>query len=100
MSNLKEIYIKGMNAIMLDCDRAALYATKNDFKSLGCIKRMQLKMHLSGCEFCRTFVEQSKIITSQINEMKEIDGDNLKIHLTENQKEHLRETVESNLKEN
>lgn len=97
MSKLKEIFAKGMNAIMLDCDQATLYATKNDFKSLSCLQRMQLKMHLASCKFCKNFVEQSKIITNEVNVIKEIDEKNLQIHLTEQQKESLQETVESNL---
>lgn len=98
MSKIKELYIKGMNAIMLDCDQAVMYATKKEFKSLNCIHRMQLKMHLAGCKFCKTFVDQSDIITNQLREINVIDENNLKIHLTEKQKEHLAETVESNLK--
>lgn len=100
MSKIKELYVKGMNAIMLDCDQAVMYATKKEFKSLNFIHRMQLKMHLAGCKFCKTFVEQSDVISKQLNEIKEIDENNLKIHLTEKQKEHLTETVESNLKNN
>lgn len=87
-----------MNAIMLDCDQAIMYATKKEFKSLNCLHRLQLKMHLAGCKFCKSFVEQSDVISKQLNEIKEIDENNLRIHLTEKQKERLTETVESNLK--
>ncbi len=97
MSKIKEIIGKGMNAIMLDCEKATMYATRNEVEGLGCIKRIQLKMHLTTCKLCRSFVEQSKIISSEVTSIKEIDESNLKVHLTEQQKEHLQETVESNL---
>lgn len=95
MNALKEIMMKGMGAIMLDCDKATLYATKYEFHSLSCIKKIQLKMHMASCKFCRSFVKHSKILTEEINSVKEIDGTNLTHHLTEEQKEHLQETVES-----
>ena len=97
MSKMKEIIGKGMNAIMLDCEKATMYATKNEVEGLGCIKRIQLKMHLTTCKLCRSFVEQSKIISSEVTSIKEIDENNLEVHLTEQQKENLQETVESNL---
>lgn len=97
MTSLKDIIGKGMNMVMLDCDKATMYATQNDFKSLGCIKKMQLKMHLASCKLCRSFVEQSKIITNEINSIKVIDESNLTEHLTKEQKENLQETVESNM---
>jgi hypothetical protein len=100
MSKLKELYVKGMNAMMLDCDQAMFYATKYDLSNLSFMKRLQLKMHLKGCEFCKTFVEQSEVISKQISKMKEIDENNLKVHLTKKQKVHLNETVENNLKNN
>ena len=86
-----------MSAIMLDCEKATLYATKSEFQSLGCVRRVQLKIHLVTCEFCRSFVQQSKIITKQLHVMKDIDPENLELHLTQKQKEDLRETVESHL---
>lgn len=97
MSKIKELYVKGMNAMMLDCDQALFYATKKDLSSLSFMKRLQLRMHLSGCEFCKNFVEQSEVISKHITKMKEIDENNLKVHLTKEQKVHLHETVEDNL---
>lgn len=97
MSKIKEYLMKGMSAVMLDCEKATLYATQNEMKQLGCVKKIQLKMHIASCELCRTFVKQSQIITRQINVLKEIDDDNLKEHLTNQQKEKLQETVESYL---
>ena len=97
MNKAKEIMMKGMKAIMLDCDKATFYATKKETEKLGYVKRMQLKMHLVSCKLCRSFVEQSKIISTEINSIKEIDETNLSIHLTTQQKDKLQDTVESNI---
>lgn len=100
MSKIKELFVKSMNVIMLDCDEATLYALKDDSHSLGCLKRMQLKMHLASCEYCKSFVEQSKIINEKVNSIKEIDESNLTIHLTKQQKVNLQDTVETRLNNN
>lgn len=97
MSKLKDTWIKGMNAIMLDCDKATLYAAKNEMNQLGCIKRMQLKMHLASCELCRTFIKQSQIISSQVKALKDIDDSEFKLHLSESQKGRLKLAINEQL---
>ena len=92
--------MKGMNSIMLDCEHASSLVTKIEFVKLSCIKRMQLKMHLASCKFCRAFADQSKIINSQLDDIKNIDEDNLNEHLTHEQKEEIQETLDATLKEN
>lgn len=97
---MKGILMKGMNSIMLDCEHASSLVTKSEFVKLSCIKRVQLKMHLASCKFCRAFADQSKIITRQLDDIKNIDEDHLKEHLTNKQKEEIQETLETTLKEN
>ena len=96
MSKMKEMMVKGMNMVMLDCDRATYLASKNEIESLGCVQRMQVKMHLMGCKFCRTYSKQSILIKEQVDKMKEIDADNLHLHLTDDQKNRLQQTVDKN----
>jgi hypothetical protein len=98
MSAMKDIMMKGMQKIMLDCERASLLATKSDFEKLNCVRRTQIKMHLATCKFCRAFAEQSKLISQQLEVMKEIDADNLQLHLTGPQKESLQAVVDTGLK--
>ena len=83
-----------MNMVMLDCDHATLLATKKDMVKLGCIKKMQLRMHLMGCRYCREYVRQSEIINDEINIVKQIDPENLSVRLTDEQKTRLNETIE------
>jgi hypothetical protein len=98
MSKMKEIMMKGMNRVMLDCDHATQLAVQSESEKLGCVKRMQLSMHLMGCKLCRAFVEQSKIISKQVNEMKNIEPDHYEVALTEEQRKGLKKVVEENQK--
>ena len=100
MSKMKEIMIKGMSKVMLDCDHATYLLTQSEYEKLHCVKRVQLKMHLASCKLCRAFAKQSKIITGQLDSLKEIDEDNLSLHLSNQQKEELQETIETNIKSN
>lgn len=98
MSSLKEIMVKGMNKIMLDCDEATLLATQQSAKELKCLKRTQLRMHLMGCKLCRAFVEQTKLIDEQLQQSTKTDFDDLELHLTVSQKERLQKSVDNSLK--
>jgi hypothetical protein len=97
MSGMKEIMVKGMNKVMMDCEQATMASTRNDLEPLGFMKRLQLRMHLMGCKFCREFAKQSKQVNGELDQMKEIDPQNLKVHLAHDQKERLNETIEQNI---
>ncbi len=86
-----------MEKIMLDCDQATYLITKSEFERLGCIQKMQLKMHLAYCKFCRRFAQQNKIISETLNDLKQIDSEHLHIHLSEKQQEKLKKTIESEI---
>jgi hypothetical protein len=96
MSKMKEIMMKGMNTVMLDCDHATQLAVRSESEKLGCVKRMQLSMHLMGCKLCRSFVQQSKIISKQVNEMTTIKPDHYEVELTNEQREGLKKVVKEN----
>ena len=63
MTKQKSVIKKGMEKIMLDCDHATFLITKSEFEKLGCVQKIQLKMHLAYCKFCRRFAQQNKIIS-------------------------------------
>lgn len=90
---MKKLMMKGMHWIMLDCNQATYLASKSEIEKLGRIQRLQLRMHLFSCKLCQNFVKQSEMIDEQINNLKLIVNKNLSIHLTEQQKAHLEETV-------
>lgn len=93
--------MKGMSKIMLDCENATLLVTKSEFEQLGWIEKMKLRMHLASCKLCRNFSDQSKYITTQINHIKNIDPQKLRLHLTDEQKSRLNKTIkEQSFKDN
>ena len=83
---------------MLDCDHATFLVTKRDYDKLGCVKSLQLRMHILTCKLCRAFAQQSKIINEEITAIKQNDTVHLHVHLDDQQKETLQETVDTNLK--
>jgi len=101
MTGLKKMMVNGMSKIMLDCENATLLITKGEFEQLGWMSKVKLRMHLASCKFCRNFSEQSKYISSQVNDIKIIDPQKLRLHLTEEQKKRLNKTVqEQSMKNN
>ena len=97
MSTLKEIMVKGMNKVMLDCDEATMLATKQSAENINCLKKTQLRMHLMGCKFCKAFVQQTKLMDEQLYEETHLNRNELKLHLSVNQKERLQSTIENNI---
>ena len=70
MSKMKKILIKGMNDIMLSCDTATYLITRSEYDTLSCMKKVQLRMHLAGCKYCRRFADQSEFISEQLKKMR------------------------------
>jgi hypothetical protein len=85
---IKQMMIRGMDAVMLSCEEATYLITKSEFEKVGCIKRMQLKMHLAGCELCRRFKIQSEIIDQSLKTLEDlkINTHRSDVHLSDQKK--------------
>ena len=93
---IKEMMIRGMDVVMLNCEEATYLITKSELTKLGCVKRMQMKMHLMGCELCRRFKQQSEFINKNLEQL-EIKNQNLYKHkLPDIKKKELQSLVETN----
>lgn len=77
---IKELMIQGMDKVMLDCDEATYLITKSEVDKIGCVKRIQLEMHLAGCKFCRRFKIQSDLIDQSLKTLE-----NIHLHNTDEQ---------------
>ena len=97
MSNMNNIMMKGMNKIMLSCDKATYLITRNEYEKLNYTNRVQLSMHLVACKYCRRFAEQSEYITEQLNKLKDPKSQDFSICLTENQKNKLNTAIENQI---
>lgn len=95
MSKMKKILMKGMNEVMLSCDSATYLITRNEFDKVNCAKRMQLKMHMVGCKYCRRFAEQSKYISEQLNKIRDPKTQKLSVCLSDKQKKKISTAIEN-----
>lgn len=95
MTNIKKKIEKGMSKILLNCDTATLLITKQALSSINCVEGIQLRMHLAVCSFCRAFKGQSELINRQIKQWSTIDPDNPVLHLSDEQKQKMKEHLKS-----
>lgn len=98
MSKMKKILMKGMNDVMLSCDIATYLITRSEFDRVNCVKRMQLKMHLAGCKYCRRFAEQSKYISEQLNKIRNPETQKLSVFFNDKQKKKINTAIENQLR--
>ena len=64
--NVKIKMNKAMHYMMLSCDTATFYITKKDYKKLSCKENFQMKLHLMGCNLCRSFNKQNAFLSDKI----------------------------------
>ena len=83
-----------MSKVMLDCERATSYVMRADLEKIGCVKHVQLRLHLMGCRFCREFVRQYKWINRELDGFRQIDPENPIVQLDELQRKRLAHTLE------
>ena len=94
---IKEMMIKGMDKIMLDCEQATYLITKSEMEDIGLVKKIQLKMHLAGCKFCYRFKIQSDLIDQSLRTLEHIklheEDKNSALKLREEKKEEIRKII-------
>ena len=83
--------------MMLNCDSATLLITKHEFAKLSCSERIKLKMHLASCKFCRRFQEQSKFISTSIQNISNPENNQFAHKLSEEQKQNLSRVIQENI---
>ena len=93
MSGMKKKLMKGMDKVMLSCDAATYLITRREYGTISPLEKMQLKIHLAGCKYCRRFAEQSRYISTQFDKLKKIG--NKSVSLSEEQKEKLQKAIEN-----
>lgn len=96
---IKRMMIRGMDAVMLSCEEATLLITKSEMEKIGCVKRMQLRMHLAGCELCRRFKIQSEIIDQSLKTLEnlKVNQEAPQAYLSEEKKKEMEKLINSDL---
>jgi len=69
---IKRLMVESMDKIMLNCEEATFLITKSEIAKISCIKKLQLKMHLAGCSFCRRFKLQSEFINNNLQTLEQM----------------------------
>ncbi len=54
---------------MLSCEDATLLVSIKPFRKLKLMERIQLRLHLLACVYCRRFDKQNHLINHGINEL-------------------------------
>ena len=94
---IKEMMIRGMDKIMLNCEEATYLITKSEVDKIACVKKIQLKMHLAGCSFCRRFKVQSDLIDQSLRTLEHIklheEDKNSAIKLRDEKKEEIQKVI-------
>ena len=91
-NKIVKIGMNMMHAIMLSCDDATFLISKAQYNSLNLRERIQLKLHLMGCKFCRLFENQSQALTDKIND---VNLHNVKFKLSEKAKRKIRKSIDN-----
>ena len=80
-----------MMKMMLNCRQASLLVDKQEYVELSTKEKMDLKMHLSTCKYCRNYSAQSKIINKTL--AKAFKFNELELKLSDEQKQRLINSV-------
>ncbi len=80
---------------MLSCDTATLLISKREFEKLSIIDGLRLKMHLTNCNLCRRFEEQSSEISTHIKDFSNIENPKTLHNLSEEQKNKLSKLIDN-----
>ncbi len=79
-----------------NCEKATFMIEKKKFGALSFTENLELKIHLAGCEVCRIFQRQSKIIDKVAGNIfnKSVDKE---LKLDEQFKKELQESIDKKL---
>lgn len=58
-----------IHALLLSCNSATLLIERKSVSPLNSIQKIQLKMHLSICDSCKRFQEQSTLLDKAIEKL-------------------------------
>ncbi|MBB5621650.1 hypothetical protein HDE69_002713 [Pedobacter cryoconitis] len=85
--------------IIYNCRKATFLIEKKQLTALTFKERVELRIHLTGCSFCRLFQKQSIGINKMVYELFHSAADR-EIRLDDDYKKKLQERIEEKLNEN
>ncbi len=85
-----------MNFLMLSCEDASLLISIKKYRKLKLRERLQLRMHLLACVYCRRFDEHNSLIDHGVSELLN-DGHSHSKRLPEEKKEAIQRAVDQSI---
>lgn len=85
--------MKLMDKMILSCKQATFYCSVKNFKKIGWLKKIQLKIHLKMCRDCFLFNQQSELIDKTIEKFNTTCPNSNTPNLTPEKKSNLKATV-------
>ncbi|MCT4587673.1 MAG: hypothetical protein N4A71_07615 [Carboxylicivirga sp.] len=80
--------------MMITCKEATFLISKKQQDRLNFFEKMQLRLHLMMCKYCRRFSIQVNFMTKAIQRMKnKVEERGVEIKLNEEQKKRLRRKI-------
>jgi hypothetical protein len=95
---MKELSKTDLTKIAYNCRKATFLIEKQQIYKITLREKMELKIHLTGCAICVTFMKQSAIINQMARKLVKVDSHPLK--LDEGFKEQLQKQVDNHLSQN
>ena len=92
MNKLSETELR---KIAYNCRKATFLIAKQEIGKITLREKLELKVHLTGCAICVTFLQQSALINQMARKLANADSNTLK--LEEGFKEQLQKRINNHL---
>ncbi len=88
-----------LKKIIYNCRQATLLIEKKQMVKLSIHEKLELRIHLAGCSFCRLYNTQSRMINVMVQQLFQSSVNN-EIHLDDDFKKELQERIDRELDKN
>jgi len=92
MKELREVELK---RIAYNCRKATFLIEKQQIGKITLREKLELKLHLTGCAICVTFMQQSAVINQMARKL--VNRDSNSLTLDEEFKEQLQKQIDNRL---
>ncbi|RZM21705.1 MAG: hypothetical protein EOO88_31905 [Pedobacter sp.] len=92
---MKELSETDLRKVAYNCRKATFLIEKQQLVKITLREKLELKIHLTGCAICVTFMQQSAVINQMARKLVNADSNVLK--LDEGYKEGLQKRINNHL---
>jgi hypothetical protein len=95
---MKELSEAELKRIAYNCRKATFLIEKQQIGKITLREKLELRLHLTGCAICVTFMRQSALINQMAKKL--VNGDSNALKLDEGFKEQLQKQINNHLDQN